>query len=1234
MPTGSARNAMLVMLVSAATLLVGGIGFELWHQQYLEQQGLLLRPYLDAFETRYGDTLETFRLAATAEMRTRIDQPEILALIAHAMNSDTTETSNLQDQLRSALAQTYQRIRDWGGDRLQINLADGRVLLSIPQPAVSKDLHAVDPTSLRPAQVEKHAVNGLEEGPHGLSYRCVFPLSRNGRFLGNVEFDLPLKRAIETLNVRSPGANDVLLLKRGEFNDKEGSDKHDVFVTSMLNQDFLIGNPRIDAASRAFVSSTLAAQAVRTLSRDATLAQHLKAGRDFALRVDDESGDIAAVFISLHDATDKHIGYVMRLEKAPEIAHLNRVYLIYGGLGAFLLLVGSGAALLVLVSQARLLRMTRDLRDASAYNENILINVLDAIITIDELGKIVSFTPAAERMFGYTADEAIGQNVKLLMPEPYHSSHDGYLANYRESGRARIIGIGREVEAQRKDGGKFPVDLAVSEMVVANGRRFVGVIRDISVRKGMQGALVAAKEEAEAANQAKSQFLANMSHEIRTPMNAILGLTRQVLESEMRPEQREPLLKVVKSGRALVRIINDILDFSRLEAGQMKLERTPVRLEDLLLEVADLFSALVEEKGLEMFIDIAPNTPLVILGDGLRLTQVLNNLIGNAVKFTTHGEIHISARAIRFDEDTVALGFSVRDTGVGIAPDAIGNLFKSFSQADVSTTRKFGGSGLGLAIADRLVRLMGGHIEIESVPSEGTEVRFTLEAGMLMDEIRDVAASGRDLQQLSGNRVLVVDDQATSRMILLRLLHAWGVDTAEANSGTEALDLVRTAVRAGQPFDVILLDWRMPGMDGLEVARRIRELAVAESQAMPLRILMVTAHDTRGLQGAVGLHIDSILSKPVVPSHLFDAILSGHGGSMERQPLVASHCFAGLRVLLAEDNELNQEVAAGFMRRRGAMVVIAKDGAEAVELVKRQPFDVVLMDLHMPVMGGIEATERIHQLQQGKDIPIVAMTAAVMDEDRMRCAAAGMADFIAKPVEPEDLIRVLSAYAASPKHEGTPPSEIAPQTRPTAKAQPTAMPILDLAAGLRRLDGDVALQQKLLLGFIERWHDVMTRLNALLQAPLPSEAVDLIHTLKGIAANLGAAELADASRVLIEELRTAPLGEMRPASLALFESILDETVRQMQASIAMHARPAARGSEPTGDLLEALRTLEPCIAGQEVIDEELLNTLRRHADSDSPHAMRLVRLLQHLDNFDHVAALAMLNGLMRQTDAA
>lgn len=805
----------------------------------------------------------------------------------------------------------------------------------------------------------------------------------------------------------------------------------------------------------------------------------------------------------------------------------------------------------------------------------------------------------------YSRDELLGQNHRLLNSGTHPKEF--FHAMYRTIASGEVWN--GDICNRAKDGSLYWVSTTIVPYVNDSGKpiRYVAIRTDITERRR-------AKEAAQAATVAKSQFLANMSHEIRTPMNAVLGLTRMVLESDLKPAQREQLIKVSKSGRALVRIINDILDFSRIEAGRMEIERIPLRVEAVLLEVADLFSAQAEEKGLELFLDIDPETPLQVIGDPLRLTQVLNNLVGNAIKFTDHGEIHIGVRVAHYGDATLTLGISVRDTGIGMAPEQIGVLFQSFTQADSSTTRNYGGSGLGLSIAKKLVELMGGQITLDSTVSKGTNVCFSVEVGMATDELRSVTHMGQDLQQMHGKRVLVVDDQATSRRILSRLLQAWGMEATEAESGPQALAQVAEANLAGRPIHAVLLDWRMPGMSGLEVATALKARDEADGLTTPLQVLMVTAYDRQLLlQEPHAASIDGVLTKPVVPSHLFDALLHGETRQSDATDELIAQRFDGVRVLLVEDNDLNQEVASSFLSKRGVCVTVAWHGGEAIERVQQQQFDLVLMDLHMPVMGGIEATARIRQLPQGKNLPIVAMTAAVMEEDRARCRAAGMNDFIAKPVEPEDLARVLVRYTRA----GT-------ETLPAATATTQAdEPVLDLVKGLRRLDGDLALQQRLLLGFVERHHDIVERLDALLIEKNTTEAVDLIHTLKGIAANLGAVALAEASRSLIEELRSqAPL-----ASHVAFAATVTQTFRQMQQHMANYVQ-AGLPEEATTDpvsLEDSLLALEPFVTGQEVIPDALRDTLHRLCAAELPYSALARQLRHHLDNFEHSEALDALD---------
>ena len=839
---------------------------------------------------------------------------------------------------------------------------------------------------------------------------------------------------------------------------------------------------------------------------------------------------------------------------------------------------------------------------ASQYARSLIEASLDPLMMISALGKITDVNAATEKVSGVPRVQLIGSDFANYFTDPGKArevyeqvfSH-GFVTDYPL--------------AIRHVTGKVTEVLYNSSLCRDNHGKVLGVLaaaRDITERKRAEGA-------AQAALVAKSQFLANMSHEIRTPMNAILGLTRVVMESRLGTEQREQLEKVHRSGRALVRIIDDLLDFSRIEAGHMTVERIPMRVEAVLLEVAELLGLEAEGKGIELYLDIDPNTPMLVVGDPFRLVQILNNLVGNAIKFTAHGEIHISVRA--GDEATNTLRFDVRDTGIGIAPDQLSGLFQPFSQADSSTTRKFGGSGLGLAIVKKLVELLGGWIMMESTVGKGTNVSFTIEFDEASEDMRKIAHMGFDLPQMYGKRVLVVDDQATSRQVLCIWLKAWGMEAIESQDGAEALASITEANRMGQPFYAVLLDWRMPGMSGLEVAAALRMQEEANGLTTRLPILMVTAYNRQTLlQQPEAASISGVLTKPVIPSCLLDALLHGETRALpdvEEESNI--HRFDGIRVLLVEDNVLNQEVAASIIRKRGATLTVAWDGAEAIALIQQQTFDLVLMDLHMPVMGGIEATRQIRELAQGKNLPIVAMTAAVMAEDREDCMAIGMVDFIPKPVEPEEIVRVLLTY-----------------TQSGAKILPTTMvrfqegePVLDLVKGLGRLDGDHALQQRLLLGFIDCYQDLTQRLDALLKLGITSEAIQLIHSIKGVASNLGAAALAKASGRLLDELRSdAPL-----TSRASFDFILVETLKQMQQQVSSYVQAVPIKAE-TGksiSLKETLLPLEPFIISQEVIPDASLILLRQLANANLPYSSLVRKLGHQIDNFEHQAALATLN---------
>ncbi len=525
--------------------------------------------------------------------------------------------------------------------------------------------------------------------------------------------------------------------------------------------------------------------------------------------------------------------------------------------------------------------------------------------------------------------------------------------------------------------------------------------------------LLKAKEQAEAASQSKSVFLANMSHEIRTPMNAIIGLTDLALAAQPTPKVHDYLSKIQSSSRALLSIINDILDYSKVEAGRLELESQEFSIEELLENVSSLFVASADEKDIEMMFEVGPEVPRALVGDPLRLGQVMNNLVGNAIKFTRQGEIHVRVRQVAEEAGRSTLNFSVRDTGIGMAPVHMASLFQVFTQADGSITRRFGGTGLGLAISRRLVEMMGGEIWVKSEEGVGSTFSFTVALPVARRE--RIVASRPGLRRM---RVMVVDDLAVSRQILHEMFAGWEFDVAEAASGEQALDQLRHADRAGRGFELLVMDWRMPGMDGVELARQIQDdVQGHRMRAMPM-VIMVTAFARDQLaEHAKGVALDAVLVKPVMPSSLLDTIARLQGRSVS-EPIGAAPpdlrdtqvALQGARILLVEDHEINQLVAREFLENAGLVVCVAGNGQEGVDAVRADHFDAVLMDIQMPVMSGFDATLLIRQDARYRDLPIIAMTAAVMAQDREACLAAGMNDHVAKPLLAAELLATLARW--------------------------------------------------------------------------------------------------------------------------------------------------------------------------------------------------------------------------------
>jgi len=530
---------------------------------------------------------------------------------------------------------------------------------------------------------------------------------------------------------------------------------------------------------------------------------------------------------------------------------------------------------------------------------------------------------------------------------------------------------------------------------------FVGISRDVTELREVEKALRQAKEDAEAGTRSKSEFLANMSHEIRTPMNAVIGMTGLLLDTPLTHEQRDFVETIRNSGDALLSIINDILDFSKIESGYIELERRPVDLRNCIEEALDILSGQASKKGLDLVYLIEEPCPAALLGDVTRLRQILVNLVSNAVKFTPKGEVFVKVSAEPLSGDEYRFHFSVKDSGIGIKKEDMDRLFRSFTQVDTSTTRKYGGTGLGLVISQRLVQLMGGELWCESEPGKGSTFHFTVVADVARGEPRVFFRSSQP--QLEGKSLLIVDDNATNRQILLLQAKSWGMIPTATASGAEALALLDE----GKSFDMVVLDWNMPDMDGLTLARKLQE----NPKTAMLPLVMLTSRAMIRKAEAEGVQFAAHLSKPVKASHLFDVFVEHFNGDSENgieEEVADKKPDRRLSILLAEDNAVNQKVALLILRKLGHDVDVAGNGEEVLAALKDQSYDVILMDVQMPEMDGLEATRRIRELYQNEDEPwIIAMTANAMIEDRELCLEAGMNDYLSKPVKIETLEAAL-----------------------------------------------------------------------------------------------------------------------------------------------------------------------------------------------------------------------------------
>jgi len=785
------------------------------------------------------------------------------------------------------------------------------------------------------------------------------------------------------------------------------------------------------------------------------------------------------------------------------------------------------------------------------------------------------------------------------------------------------------------------------------------------------------KQKAEAATRAKGDFLANMSHEIRTPMNAVIGMAHLALKTELTPKQHDYLNKIQSSANSLLGIINDILDFSKIEAGKLDMESVEFDLLETMDNVANVITVKAQEKeNLEVLFYLDSQVPNFLVGDSLRLNQILVNLGNNAVKFTEKGEIVLTTKISEMSGDKVTLQFSVRDTGIGMSAEQQAKLFQAFSQADTSTTRKYGGTGLGLTISKRLVNMMGGEIWIESEPGQGTTFNFTAVFGLGKETVKKRFEPTPDLR---GLKVLVVDDNATSRDILQDILESFSFEIFLAASGNEALEEIEMADK-DQPFALVIMDWKMPGMDGLEASRRIKN---HQNLSNIPAIVLVTAYGREEtMRQADEIGLEGFLLKPVNSSVLFDAIMQALGkeaqdvlrsGREKEKPSVALKALRGARVLLAEDNEINQQVAQEILEGAGLVVTIANNGQEAFDLVQSSEFDAVLMDIQMPVMDGYSATRKIREweaelkadsskliaekemkAQSSKlkesdseelsassieypassiqhPVPIIAMTAHAMAGDEQKSLRAGMNGHVTKPIDPEQLFSTLLKWIQPNEKRAQAQQPEIPVARPEAEKMvpeedglPESMPGFDLSAGLARLMGNKRLYRKLLVDFGTKYTEVAAEIRRTLDAKDFEQAHSLVHNLKGLAGNLEAKGL-QAATVEMEKLvkgqteKTVNDKELNHKFTAL-EEALEQALAAVQILVprddkkTIDSKEDAAASVPL-DLIK--KVAESISAAAEMGDvaqiKSIAEVLKSESDPVAPFCDELIRMA---DDFD------------------
>jgi two-component system, sensor histidine kinase and response regulator len=869
------------------------------------------------------------------------------------------------------------------------------------------------------------------------------------------------------------------------------------------------------------------------------------------------------------------------------------------------------------------------LRETERYFRSVLELAPDGLMVVDGNGTIRLTNARSEELFGYTRDQLVGQQVEMLVPRDVRPGHAALREAFQRSPVAREMGPDRELRGLRQDGSEFPIEIGLSPLPARGSEQaqIAVSIRDVTERKAQEQALKLAKAKAEEATETKSMFLANMSHEIRTPMNAILNMTGLALEADLPAKPQQFINVAHSSARNLLGILNDILDFSKIEADRLELEIAPFSLRDVLEEVTETFRSVVIQKHVELITHTLPTVPDRVRGDALRFRQVVTNLISNAFKFTQTGEVLVKVENGSDREQTpqgqVIVRVSVIDTGIGITPDQQARLFQPFTQADSSTTRKYGGTGLGLVISRRLARLMGGDLTVESTPGKGSTFIFT---SQLAVESQPEATARVAPANVRERPVLIVEDTESSRDLLETLLRGWSIPPVSVANAEEGLALLEQRNRKGgsDPFGLVVLDWMLPGMNGLDAAARIR----AREETRTLPIVLISAYAGKEEEARCAeLGVNVFLPKPITASSLFDAVVQSQGARVHvtRRSLDAPlEREFDAHVLLAEDNEANQMVAVEILSRLGIELDVADNGREAIDMVEAAPekYAAVLMDVQMPEMDGLAATRELRKNKY--TLPILAMTANAMKADLDACLAAGMDDHVTKPIERKTLVETLRRWLPRRSASASP-------DRPSAPVR-SDVPILegiDVAGSLQRLGLEFENLKRMLIRFAATLGPMMIALRSSVTAADYAAVARHAHGIAGASGNLGADDLRETAKALERagnerSQNVVPLAAEleRRAALVLrsIESLRTDPAASETSShqllLPIEARPVLQR------LQAALADFDLSAAGDALADLSRVAT--------GTNINELAQLRNHVDSYEYDEARTLVTRLLEQ----